>query len=297
MLECIRKILVPTDFSELSKDALRTAAEFARRDDASVHLLHSIRLPFLHTSYDVNVPEAVWEGLRKGTRERMAESQIWLEKNGISEVGTIVSEADQPAEAIRRSVQELDIDLVVMATHGRRGFKHAVVGSVTERTLRTSPVPVLAVKNGGITKLPLRRILLAIDFSNDSDSATALASSLARRYKAEIDVLHVFEPISDFMRHLSAMAVEFEEESRVISVDRLREVGSSLEHEELSVRTHLLDGNPAEVISAEADRLGSEIIVIGSQGHSGIDRAIIGSVAEHTLRLAPCSVLLTWVAD
>lgn len=293
MLESIRKILVPTDFSELADDALRVAVELARKDDASIHLLHSIRLPFLHTSYDVNVPQAVWEGLRKGTRERMRESQTELEAAGIREVGIIVSEANQPAEAVRRSAQELDTDLVVMATHGRRGFEHAVLGSVTERTIRRSPAPVLAVKKGGVLEMPPRQILLAVDFSDDSGKATRLASSLAKRYAAEIDLLYVCEPISDFMRLISPAAVECEERSRLIAVERIREIGAQLEVENISVRTQILDGNAAEVIAAEAGRLGSDLIVMGTHGHSGLDHAMIGSVTEHALRLAPCPVLTT----
>ena len=71
MLETIRRIIVPTDFSDLSDIAMRSAVALGRRDSASIHLLHVIRLPFLHTNYDVNVPEAIWEGIRKGTQERM----------------------------------------------------------------------------------------------------------------------------------------------------------------------------------------------------------------------------------
>ena len=74
MLESIGTILVATNFSELSTAAVKSAASLAMPDNAAVHLLHVIRLPIVHTTYDVNVPEAVWEGIRQGTRERMAES-------------------------------------------------------------------------------------------------------------------------------------------------------------------------------------------------------------------------------
>ena len=137
MLEAIRKIVVPTDFSDLSEAALRTAAALAQKDKASVHLLHSILLPFLHTSYDINVPQAVWEKLRKGANERMAESQRWLKEAGVSEVELVVSDANQPLETILRCVSEIDADLVVMATHGRRGIGHAFLGNALRRNYIT----------------------------------------------------------------------------------------------------------------------------------------------------------------
>ena len=155
MWEAIQKIIVATDFSELSEAAVRSAAVFALPDDASVHLLHVIRFPFADTNYRVHIPEAIQEDIRKKTRERMYESMLMLEEAGVSEVDLIVSESRQPSNAIAESVRELDADLVIMATHGRRGLKHAFLGSITERTVRTSLMPVLAIKGNGMSTTPL----------------------------------------------------------------------------------------------------------------------------------------------
>ncbi len=164
MLETIRRIILPTDFSDLSEIAMRSAIAFGRRDSASIHLLHVIRLPFLHTNYDVNVPEAIWEGIRKGTQARMKIARRELEAAGVANVEQIVSESRQPAEAIHKLVDEIDADLVIMATHGRAGLKHSFIGSITERTLRTSLVPVLGVKDNGTDMDQVRRILLPTNF-------------------------------------------------------------------------------------------------------------------------------------
>lgn len=297
MLESIRKIIVPTDFSELSEAATRSAATLALQDDASVHLLHSIRVPFLHTNYEVNVPDAVWEGIRKGTRERMVESQMMLEEAGVSEVGLIVSESRQPAEAIAQSAREIDADLVVMATHGRQGMKHAFLGSVTERTIRSSPIPVLAIKDNGIMKTPLRRILLPTDFSTHSERALSLACTLAKRYGAHLDVLHVLDRSPDYLKYGSVAAAEFDDQGRAMAVEYLKDIGKKLEEDNFSVRTHLVEGVAADLIADDADRLGSEMIVMGTHGFTGISHALIGSVTERTLRLAPCSVLTTRASD
>lgn len=296
MLDSIRRIVVPTDFSELSEAALRAAAMLAERDDASIYLLHSIRLPFLHADYDINVPEAVWEGIRKGTRERMYDSQLILEEAGVSEIDLIVSESGDPTRTIVESVKEVDADLIVMACHGRRGLAHAFLGSVTERTMRASPVPVLAVKKQGIRDVSLSRILLPTDFSSHSESALALACSLARRYEAHLDVLHVLDRVSDYLRYGSAAAIEFEKEAHVYAAKRLDEIGAQIRAAGLSTTTHLSNGVAADVIAQEAERLAADLIVMGTHGLSGFSHAIIGSVTERTSRLAPCSVLTTKTA-
>ncbi len=293
MLEQIRTIITPTDFSELSEAAVRTSAALARRDDATIHLLHSIRLPFFHTNYDANVPQAIWEGIRKGTRERMAETQRSLELAGLSKIGQIVSESQQPAEAIAKSAQELDADLIVMATHGRRGYKHAFLGSVTERTIRTSPVPVLAVKDDSLIEGTLDRILFSSDFSIHSEEAMKLTCTLANRFGAHVDVVHVLEKLPDYLMYGSGEGLVLENQGRAMAIEALNELGQQLEAKGLSHATHLIEGVTADAISDKADRLGSDVIVMGTHGFSGFAHAVIGSVTERTLRLAPCSVLTT----
>jgi nucleotide-binding universal stress UspA family protein len=289
----IRKIIVPTDFSDLSEIAARSAASLATPEAASIHLLHVIRLPFLHTTYDLNVPEAVWEGLRKGTHERLAETRLILEGLGVTDVHQIVSESLQPAEAIAQSVKKLDADLVVMATHGRQGLKHALLGSVTERTLRTSPVPVLAVKGQDFGRSPIQRILLATDFSSHANQALSLACSFAKSFGAHIDVLHVLDESPDYIKAISAEIASFEKQARAMAGEHLEAMGGQVKAANLSMTTHLGEGRAVEMIASEAARLESDLIVMGTHGHTGFAHVTLGSVAERTLRLAPCSVLTT----
>jgi len=278
MLNSIQKIIVPMDFSDQSRIAARSAAALAMPEAASVHLLHVIRLPFLHTTYDVNVPEAVWEGLRKGTHERLNETRLELEGLGVTDVHQIVSESLPPAEAIAQSV---------------RSLKHAVLGSIAERTIRTSPVPVFSVKGPGLGEAPIQRILLATDFSPHAEHALSLACSFAKRFGARLDVLHVLDESPDYIKFLSAEIESFEKQARAMAGEHLEALGGRVEVANLSAKTHLRKGRAVEMIASEADRLESDLIVMGTHGHTGFAHATLGSVAERTLRLAPCSVLTT----
>lgn len=293
----IKTIIVPTDFSDASEAALRSAAALARHDGASVHLLHVIRLPFLHTTYDVNVPEAIWKGLRKGTEERLGEASRQLEELGVREVHRIVSDSLQPEEAIARSARELDADLVLMATRDPSSLKVAVLGSVTARTVRSAPAPVLTVRGEGLGGSPVARILLATDFSRHAERAAALASAFARRFEARLDVIHVLESSPEVIRAISSELAAFEDQARAIAGDRLTELGERLQSEGIAATPHLLRGRPVDTIVAEAERLGADLVVLGTHGNTGFARIALGSVAERTLRLAPCSVLTTHAED
>ncbi len=293
VLSSIRKIIVPTDFSTLSDVAARSAAWLARPDAASIHLLHVIRLPVLHTTYDENIPESVWEKLRQATHERMDRICRELRDSGVTDVHPIVSEHRQPAEAVAHWARRLEADLVVMATHGRTGLKHALLGSVTERIVRSSPVPVLSVKDRVLGEKPIRRILVATDFSPQAKRAAGLACSFAKRFGARIDLIHVLDESPDYVGFLSAEVIAFETQARAMAGEHLSAAGQQIEAEHLPVETHLRKGVAGDVISSEAARLQSDLIVMGTHGFSGFAHLTLGSVAERTLRLAPCPVLTT----
>jgi len=293
MLNPIKNIIVPTDFSEFSDIAERSAVALAAKDGATIHLLNVIRLPFVHTTYDLNVPEAIWEGLRKVTRERMTETRIKLEKLGAADVRELVSESLQPAEAVVKLAKELDAEIVVMATHGHKGLRHAMLGSVAEKTARLSPIPVLSIKGFGMTDAPVQRILFATDFSSHSKHALSLVVSFAERFGARVDVLHVLDESADVIRHMSSEIAAFEKEARVVADEHLKAAGAELASHGLTVETHLRKGSPVDVIIDEANRLRSKVIVMGTHGHTGFAHVVMGSIAERTLRLAPCSVLTT----
>jgi nucleotide-binding universal stress UspA family protein len=291
ILNPIKNIIVPTDFSEVSDIAERSAVALATQDGAAIHLLHVIRLPFFHTTYDLNVPEAIWEGLRRDADQQMEEARMKLEKCGAVDVRELVSESLQPAEAIAKSARELDADLVVMATHGHQGIKHAMIGSVTERTARTCPVPVLSVKGYGITEAPIERILFATDFSSHSKHALSVASSFAERFGTHVDVLHVLDETPGYIRQMSSEVADFEKAARKMAGEHLDALEKELQGRRFSVKTHLRSGSPVDIIVAEAARLRAKLIVMGTHGHTGFTHAALGSIAERTLRLAPCSVL------
>jgi nucleotide-binding universal stress UspA family protein len=141
----IRKILVPTDFSEHSALALQYAVDLAKRYEAAITLLHV---------YPV-VNYAAAEGFALYTPEQLAKlitqltSQLRAieddaRKAGAMQISSLMEQGDAYQEILE---QAAGYDLIVMGTHGRTGLKHALMGSVAEKIVRTSPCPVLTVRS------------------------------------------------------------------------------------------------------------------------------------------------------
>jgi len=141
-----RTILVPYDFSAYATEAVEVALDLGKRFDAKVHLVHVVQTPIYGAAHlDPAVPIAV-PNLRDSLSQALGDVATAAEGRIERPVGARVVEGANVAEAICEAAVELSADLVVMGTHGRSGLAHLLLGSVTERTLRCAPCPVLTVR-------------------------------------------------------------------------------------------------------------------------------------------------------
>lgn len=139
-----RRILVPTDFGDSARRATDVAVDFAKRDDAVVTLVHAFELPFDSYSGFMSTPQEVVTQLEEAARGQLASELAELRKRLPSAQSLLL--VGYPATEIVVAIQTTRADLVIMGTHGRRGLSRFLVGSVAERVLRESRVPVLTVK-------------------------------------------------------------------------------------------------------------------------------------------------------
>jgi len=293
-MEAIRNIVVATDFSALSEAAVARALTLARLDGAAIHLVHALSFPLLVSPYDVAIPPNVWEDLRVAARRQIEEQRQQIEAQGVQGATAEIAESTDATRAIAAAVEAHRADLVVMGTHGHRGVEHAILGSVAERTLRSIERPILAVKEDAARAAePIRRILLAVDFSPDSDRAVALTAGLARRLGAHVDVVHALDLPHDHFASLASFGIELEQKIRTHVAEALDAVGVELEKNGIPLTLITRPGRPSAVIAEVAQESGCQLIVMGSRGRSGLSHVLLGSVAERTLRLAPCAVLVT----
>jgi nucleotide-binding universal stress UspA family protein len=139
-----KEILIPVDFSDHSTAALESAIELARAFDSRLHLLHCYQIqPGGISPYGIAIPSSYSAEVRDAASQQLA---AWQEERipaGMSVDVSIVSEV--PSEAIVGTAKKIGADLIVMGTRGLSGFKHVMLGSVAERTVRLAPCPVMTV--------------------------------------------------------------------------------------------------------------------------------------------------------
>ena len=291
-MDRILSIVVPTDFSPLSEAAAVRAATLDRVHEATIHLVHAVRFPLVATPYEISVPAGVYEGVRRAAQEKLEEARKTIERKVGQTVTAEIADSSDPVQAIANAVEAHAADLVAMATHGHSGIKHAFLGGVAERTLRTLDRPILAVKDHPARAAdPISRILLAVDFSVHSDRAVEVAAGLGKRLAASVDIVHAFDLPRDYIPYASSFAVEFERKIQASAAERLEEIAEGLKETQVPVTLHSRRGRPSLVIAAVAAEIGCQLIVMGTRGNNGLAHVLLGSVAERTLRKAPCSVL------
>jgi nucleotide-binding universal stress UspA family protein len=202
-------------------------------------------------------------------------------------------ESAAPAERIVEYVDEKDVDLVVMGTHGRRGVDRMLFGSVTEEVVRTADCPTLTVRADAEAspEQAVRRILVPIDFSDASGTALDHAKEIALTYGAELDLLHVVEqPFYPSAYDIDPVSFPTQE-----VVDRVEKQLGDMARDQIGYEHVVVGatvGDPATTILDHIDDRDVDFVVIATHGRTGLERALLGSVTERVLRRSPSPVFV-----
>jgi len=290
----ITRILAPTDFSPAAEVACRLAARLAMRAEGGLTLFHAIPGPEVAKQVQIGrTREDILDDGRERLREWFAAVVPPELRNFLAaDFAVIVGE---PIPGIAGAAKESGADLILMATQGRTGLKHMLVGSVTEAVLRAVSVPVLALRPGQAERplATVERILWATDFSAASEAAWAYVLKLADLLAAEVIMLHVVRPaelvgLADhpvpppkgwMERYIAPIEGELDRRRRAVEAMGLR------------ARQKIVVGAPADGIVTEAKDEQADLIVIGTRGRTGLSHILLGSVAEAVIRRAACPVL------
>lgn len=283
-------ILVAYDFSEHAEAALRRAVELARTTKAKLHLLHSCGLPIGGVMpYDAAIPVDVWTAIREGAAERLEGVRRGVAAQGVDVAGEVTMLF--PVDAIVATAEKIGAGLIAVGTRGLTGLKHMMLGSVAERVVRLAPCPVLAVKAGDSGQLP-RKIVVATDFSEPGEHARSAGISLAKQLGAEVHLVHAFEiPLEPLTRYGVAVPTDAIPLARAAARQKLDAAAADVRAAGVAVESHMTEVPAAPAIARVAGAIGAELVVVGTHGYTGMRHILLGSVAERTLRLAPCAVL------
>jgi nucleotide-binding universal stress UspA family protein len=272
----VRRILVPTDFSESADVALAHALRLADRFDASLHLLHVVS--------ELN---AAWYGLAEAEDRTAAglEAQIRsVAQKRLSEIAPDRSSFDVQSDVVQRlNLDETDtvleyvaehaIDLVVMGTHGRRGISRLMLGSVSNKVIRRAPCPVLTVgageeAAGASNAVRYQNILAPIDFSEHSWESLRLSKKITARSEAHLHLMFVAEkqvvPTFSDTGLPGINVVEMHPEIVENAEDALEELSEEVGGPEVESSRHVETGNVAEGIIELADAKEMDLIAMAT---------------------------------
>lgn len=286
-------ILVSTDLSPRADHALTRARLLARAHGAALTLQHVVeRGPDIDTLPESWMRELFGAaGSPTETLRQRAEAALRAKlADAPSGAQTEVS-VGVPFVEIIRAARERNAELVVLGAHGGHYIREWLLGTTAERVIRKGDRPVLVVKKP--PKGPYRRLLVAVDFSETSKRALALAVRMAP--KARVALLNVYdfglaEPLragGTTSEELLLLQQTYEQQRRERLVAFAREAGLDPDKAQLLVRY----GYPGLVINAVAAEQRAHLVAVGTQGLSGLRYVLLGSVAEHVLRESRCDVL------
>ncbi|MBX0324677.1 universal stress protein [Halomicroarcula sp. F13] len=284
-------ILVPTDGSDHARRAAEHGAYLAELFDASVHLLAAVDVnaasgPFSAGGVDDEFVARL---------EAKAESAVDATASGMGSVEPVRREVvtGRPSDVILDYVADHDVDVVAMGTHGRSGLKRVLTGSVAEHVLRRSPVPVLSVRATEDTQVDdgYDDVLIPTDGSEAAAPAVDHGVAVARRANARVHAVSVVN-LGDVttgsemgipqgvLDRLEASAAEAAESV----ADVARETG-------LEAVTATPTGYPGHELLAYVEDAGIDVVAMGTHGHTGLDRVVLGSTAERLVRRSTAPVL------
>jgi nucleotide-binding universal stress UspA family protein len=291
----LKRILCATDFSDFSNHAIPYGIALAREFKAKLYVSHVIDL-----SSAAIYGEAVF-----ALEEQQSRMTTYAHKEMTRLMGQESLEWEplitvgNPANEIARLAADKQIDLAIAASHGRSGLKRLILGSVTERLMRTLPCPLWVVRSperGFVTPatqaVQLKKILVGCDFSPDSSLAFEYGLSLAQEFQADLHLAHVVEPpLYDDLIKPSESREVFRQRLRKTVQEKLASMIPEEARTWCNPVTALLAGLPHEELIKYAVVNDMDLVVLGVRGHSLVETLLVGSTTGRVMRGAPCPVL------
>lgn len=262
----MKKIIVPIDFSEHSEYALETAASIAKKHNGELIVLHMLELS-----------NAVYTASRSSIGEeavfylKLAEQKMskFLDRPFLEDVEiTPVIKHFKVFKEINDIVDQQQIDLIVMGSHGASGVKEVLIGSNAEKVVRHATIPVLIVKQNPIL-VEFNTAIFACDFSEEAIASYLKAKTVFDKLGASMNLIYVNTPDTSFKS-----SVEID---RLVSTF-LKKADGSLEgmHD-----VHIVsDYSVEQGILNFANNIGADLIAVATHGRKGLAHFFEGSISE-----------------
>jgi len=298
-----KRILVTVDGSENSEEASRVAVDLAERCKSELVVLHvvrrvshafvPVRSTVLFREYYSDEEKAAMKWIHK---------VVSLAKSRGVEAKAVVLVASSVAEKIVRFAERKAFDLIVIGTRGLEGFKKLRLGSVSSGVVAHADCSVLVVRSAAEARRMFTRILVAVDGSENAESAAQAATYLAKTYGSELVVLHVIaRPSYTNVPVFTSITPpppsshdEYYEYAKKVARGYVDSIVSRAKNQGVNVRWEVREAVPSTVkgITECAETEMADLIVLGTRGLEGFRKLLIGSVSSGVISHAHSPVLV-----
>jgi len=259
----MKKILVPTDFSEHAEYALKVAAQIARENDGEIILLHMLELPGQGSDAvgsGSDIPEIMFFKNKAIEKLESLMDVSYLEGIPVSEV----IQFEKAFEGIVTISHKNNVDLIVMGSHGASGFQEMFIGSNTEKVVRSSDVPVLVIKKED-ANFSVEKFVFASDFTDEIKSSFSKVVDFANKFKAHLNLVMINTP-NNF---------KSTEVAKKIMADFIASFNIS------DYTTHIYnDTNVEKGVLNFAKSINADLIGMSTHGRKGLSHFFNGSISE-----------------
>ena len=284
------QILYPTDGSEPAESILDYAFQVATEHEATIHILN-----VADTNRDsfIRIQGDVLDVLEEEGQQIVDEAEQQVAERGIPVVSKVIQ--GDPYSSIVEYSDQFSIDLIVMPTHGRRGLKRFLIGSVTERVINTVNIPIIAVNpNGGRPPTyPCQNLLVPTDGSRGAELALSEGIAIAKATDATLHLLHVVETgnLGTDVRSIPKEERLTEHANKIMTSALETAEAESLD----GVESEITHGVPAHEIRTYIEENTIDLAILGTHGKTDFSRYMLGSVSAKIVRTSPIPVM--WVRE
>jgi nucleotide-binding universal stress UspA family protein len=282
------RLLLATDSSEFSEGAIREAIRMAKRCGSKLTAISVIET---NPEFESTAPQ-VLEKMEKEVRVHLNSVQARAKQEGVA-CEIAVHEGEDSYKYIVDEAATQKSTMIIMGRRGKKGFRRLVMGSTTSWTIGHAPCSVLVVPRNA--QVEFKSIVVATDGSPYSTAAASEAIGIAKRNSAKLAVLAVVPTDIALPTDIDFAAIQREklaDQEMQAAEKNAKAVKEAAQKAGVDVQAFVMSGKPADAIMEIAKDKSADLLVVGSHGRTGLDRLLMGSVAERVIVLSSCAVLV-----
>lgn len=290
-----KRVLIPLDGSPFAEKVLVELPRFIEPGKSWIELVGVLEVSRYAASVSEYGPLRAIAEIRAQYEAYFLKMRQTLQEKGYL-VNTAIVEGDAAEEIINNALTS-EADLIAMTTHGRSGIARWTLGSVADRIIHNTSLPVLLVRSQTDARHDaLKSILVPLDGSELSEKALPYAAALAKEHHAQLRLIQAVSP-SDIEYAITRLPTQNETDRALqrrftLSDSYLGHVAGELRSAGIKVETNVLLGDPARCVVDDAEKQTVDLIVISTHGRTGFSRWVHGSVANHVIRSVSVPLLV-----